>query len=156
MNWTFHSKTYQADEYTKQLHHICIGHRVESSNQGVEDGYESWDDHRHVNVYVHDHAQGGACRETQQIPVYCNTPQLTSVMNQDSTVTSYPGLRGWLRTRRFLPSVQGWRSEPPSSLHKAAERGPALWRIHAIAWVWQRKAHLNDGIRRTHEARHFS
>lgn len=50
-------QTYQANKDAKQLHDICVGHRVKSSNQGVKDCDEGGDDHRHLNVDVHDDAQ---------------------------------------------------------------------------------------------------
>lgn len=59
-------------------------------------------------------------------------------------VITYLGQIKWLQTRRFRPWVQGWRAGHPFSPHTAAGRDQAWWRIHASAWAWQRKGHLND------------
>ena len=53
--------TYQSQKYTEELNHVCVGHRVETSHQGVEDGDHGGDDDRHVDVNVHDDTQGGPC-----------------------------------------------------------------------------------------------
>lgn len=59
--------THQAHEDTEKLHHISVCHRVESSNKGVEDSYHGRDHHRHVDVDVYNHAQGGTCRTTRLV-----------------------------------------------------------------------------------------
>lgn len=57
--------TYQAHEDTEKLHHVSVRHWIQSSNKGVKDRNQGWDHHRHVDVDVYDHAQGGTCGVTQ-------------------------------------------------------------------------------------------
>lgn len=64
MCWS-HCDTHQAQKDTEELNHICVGNRVESSHEGVEDGYHGRDHHRDVDVYIDDHTQSGACGPTQ-------------------------------------------------------------------------------------------
>ena len=52
--------TYQADKDTEELHDVSVGHRVQPPHQGVEDRNERWDNHRHLDVDVHDDTQGGS------------------------------------------------------------------------------------------------
>lgn len=63
--------TYQTHKDAEKLHNISVGHGVESSNEGVEDGNQSRDHHRHVDVDVYDHAQGGTCGVTQARGSHC-------------------------------------------------------------------------------------
>lgn len=57
--------TYQAHKDAEKLHNVSVRHWVEPTNEGVEDGNQGWDHHRHVDVDVYDHAQGGTCGVTQ-------------------------------------------------------------------------------------------
>ena len=49
--------THQANKDAEKLHHIGVGHRIKSSNQGVEDGDESRYNHWHLDIDVHDDTQ---------------------------------------------------------------------------------------------------
>lgn len=51
------TSTYQTNEDTEKLDHISVGHRVQSSNQGVKYSDEGGDDHGYLYVDVHDDAQ---------------------------------------------------------------------------------------------------
>lgn len=35
---------YQSDEDAEELNHVCVGHRVNTANQGVENGDEGRND----------------------------------------------------------------------------------------------------------------
>lgn len=52
---------YQSYKNAEELDNIRVGHRVESSNQRVENGNKSRNDHRDIDVDVNDHTQCGPC-----------------------------------------------------------------------------------------------
>lgn len=52
--------TYQAYENTKELNNIRVGHRVETTHQGVQSGNERRDDDRSMHIDVNDHTDSGS------------------------------------------------------------------------------------------------
>lgn len=139
--------THQAHKDAEKLHHVGVRHRVQSSNKGVEDRNHGRDHHRHVDVDVYDHAQGGTCgnvlhcvevraissadgkwssMKIKQIS-FCRAkePFSAELLVLRVTVPTYPGPIKWLQTRRSPPWGRGWRAGLPSSSRKAAGRDPA-------------------------------
>lgn len=103
-NMHFSVFTYQAYENTEQLDHICVGDRVKSSDKSVEDGYQCWDHHWHVDIYVHDHAESGTCKVLQSFRI---SLRISSKIGETwfwcHTIITYLKQIKWLQTRRFLP-----------------------------------------------------
>lgn len=56
------TSTHQSHEDTDELYDVSVGHGVESSKQGVEDGDTGWGDDGHFVGETYDHPQGAAYR----------------------------------------------------------------------------------------------
>lgn len=52
---------HQANKYQDELNYVCIGYRVEPSQQRVGDGNSSRDPNAHSKGQVQDHAHGSSC-----------------------------------------------------------------------------------------------
>ena len=55
-------QTHQVDEYEDQLYNICVGHRVETSQQCVGDGDGSRDPDAHSKGQIQDDTHGPSCQ----------------------------------------------------------------------------------------------
>lgn len=55
-------QTHQADEYQDELYDISVGHRVETSQQGVGDGHSNRDPDAQSVGHIQDHAHGPSCQ----------------------------------------------------------------------------------------------
>lgn len=69
----FIEKTHQTYEDTEELDDVCVRHRVQSSDQCVEDSNQGRKHHWDADVDVHNHAQCCSCAEdtfTQHWGIY--------------------------------------------------------------------------------------
>lgn len=62
LNSTNTQQTHQADKDEQQLYNVCVGHRVETPHQCVEDGDGSRDPDADGKGQVQDHAHGSPCQ----------------------------------------------------------------------------------------------
>ena len=51
---------YQPQENTAQLHYVCVGHRVETADPGVEHGNQGRPDDCRVQVHLQNNSEGGS------------------------------------------------------------------------------------------------
>jgi hypothetical protein len=67
MKWVFLFLTYCAEEHEDELNDVCVGHRVETPQQGVGDGYGSRDPDAHCVGYIQNNAHDSTweCKRTQ-------------------------------------------------------------------------------------------
>ena len=59
--------THQADENEDELYDVCVGHRVETSQQGVGDGHGCGDPDAHGVGQIQDHAHGYTYKTHMQL-----------------------------------------------------------------------------------------
>lgn len=58
--------TYQSYENAKELNYVCVGHRVETAHQGVQNGNERRDNDRSMNINVNNHTDGGSWKKANK------------------------------------------------------------------------------------------
>ena len=59
---------YRSDENESELYDVCVGHRVEASQQGVGDGHSSRDPDAHGVGQIQDHTHGYSYETHMQLP----------------------------------------------------------------------------------------
>ena len=60
------SATHQAKKYEDELDNVCVGHRVETPQQSVDDGDSSRDPGANVEGQIQDHTHDSSC-ETYRV-----------------------------------------------------------------------------------------